>query len=153
MKDHFEDAVSLLEACVEELKRQEALFLAPFKPGDCIVVERTAEGASNTYGPYMIVDVLPDKRTKYSYDCVALTKGGSMYKRSGNARICPDVSSAIAISDLALSDSGQWEAEYFRRCAQTSHQLAHSTGDLTLFEASKDMLGRPRYRRKDRLNP
>ena len=32
-----QDAVSLLEACVEELERQEAMFYAPFKPGDRIV--------------------------------------------------------------------------------------------------------------------
>jgi hypothetical protein len=151
MVDHFEDAVSLLEVCVEELQRQEALFLSPFKPGDCIAVERDVDGVPKTSGPYMVIDVLPDNRTQYSYDCVALTKNGSMYKRAGTARVSPDASTIVVPSDVALNDAGRWEAEYFRRSAQTSHQLAFSDGDVTLFEARKDWLGIPHYRRKDRL--
>ena len=154
LTQHYEDAVGLLEACLEELQRQEAMFFAPFKPGDCIDVERTEKGVGKqTIGPLMIVDVLPDKTTQYCYDCIALTKSGSIYKRSGSARICPDSSAVVIASLLPLNDQGRWEAEYFRRCAQTSHQLAFSTGDLTLFERSDDVLGRPHYRRKDRLYP
>jgi len=153
MVEHFEDAVSMLEACVEELQRQEALFLAPFKPGDRIDVERDVNGVPTLSGPFMVVDVLPDKRTKYSYDCVALTKDGAMYKRAGTARVTPDEWTKVAASEVALNDAGRWESEYYRRCAQTSHQLAFSDGDTTLFEARKDWLGRPHYRRKDRLDP
>ena len=153
MVDHFEDSVSLLESCVEELQRQEALFFAPFKPGDCIAVERDVDGAPKMSGPYMVIDVLPDQRTQYSYDCVALTKNGSMYKRAGTARVSPDASTLVLASKVALSDAGKWEAEYFRRSAQTSRLLAFSSGDITLFEARKDWLGRPHYRRKDRLEP
>lgn len=153
MTEHYRNAVSLLEACVEELQRQQAMFLAPFKPGDCIEVERTVDGTPKMWGIYMVVDVLPDKRTKYCYDCVALTKSGSLYKRRGSARICPDTWTTIAASDVSLNEVGRWEAEYFRRCAQTSHQLAFSTGDITLFESRKDLLDRTYYRRKDRLDP
>ena len=152
MADHYEDAVSLLEVCVEELHRQQALFLAPFKPGDCVVVERDVGGIPETSGPYMVIDVLPDERTLYSYDCIALTKGGSMYKRAGTARVSPDGSTVVVAAEVTFNDVGRWESEYFRRCAQTSHQLAFSDGDLTLFEARKDWLGRPHYRRKERLD-
>jgi hypothetical protein len=148
-----QDAVSLLEACVEELERQEAMFYAPFKPGDRIVVDRVVRGVNERFGPYLIVDVLPDKRSRYIYDCVALTKGGAMYKARGTAMFRPDNVSTIRLSDVALSRSGQWEAEYYRRCAETARQLAFTAGDVTLFEARESLLGRPHYRRKDRLDP
>jgi hypothetical protein len=61
MTAHFRDAVSLIEACVAEIERQEAMFYAPFKPGDCIDIERTICGERTTIGPYLVVDVLPDK--------------------------------------------------------------------------------------------
>jgi len=153
MIDHHRDVVSLLEACVEELQRQEAMFYASFKPGDCVTVERSCDGLSTKSGPYLIVDVLPDRRARYSYECVALTKSGAVYKRGGHLRVRPDSSLTIHSSDVPLSESGRWEAEYFRRCADTSHQLAYAIGDITLFEASDDLLGRRHYRRKDRLEP
>lgn len=153
MVRQFEDTVSLLEACLDELQRQEALFYAPFKPGDVIAFERDVNGTRTLSGPYMVVDVLPDRRTKYSYDCVALTKDGAMFKRAGSARVSPDASTIVIASDMPLNDAGRWEAEYFRRCAQTSHQLAFLSGDVTLFEAFKDWLGTPHYKRKDRLDP
>lgn len=150
---HFRDAVSLLEACLEELQRQEAMFYAPFKPGDRIAVERTIDGVRKLTGPYLVVDVLPDKRTRYVYECGTLTKDGAIYKRRSYTRVCPDASSIICQSDAPLNDDGRWEAEYFRRCAETSRRLAFETGDLTLFEGRKDLLDRPFYRRKDRLDP
>jgi hypothetical protein len=153
MVRQFEDTVSLLEVCLAELQRQEALLYAPFKPGDCIGFERDIDGTRKFYGPYMVIDVLPDKRARYSYDCVALTKGGAMFKRAGSARVSPDASTIVVASNVSLNDAGRWEAEYFRRCAQTSHQLAFLDGDVTLFEAFKDWLGTPHYERKDRLDP
>lgn len=148
------DAVSLLEACVEELQRQEAMFYAPFKPGDCIVVDRVERGVSETFGPYLIVDVLPDKRALYTYDCVALTKAGAMYKTRGTARFSPSSMSTVRQSNVALNSTGQREAEYHRRCAETARHLAFNAGDVTLFESRESsFLGRPHYRRKDRLDP
>ena len=38
------DAVALAEACLKELRRQEALFYAPYKPGDRVLVEYQATG-------------------------------------------------------------------------------------------------------------
>jgi hypothetical protein len=148
------DAVSLLEASLAELERQEAMFYAPFKPGDRIVVDRVERGVTATFGPYLIIDILPNKRTRYSYDCVALTKEGAMYKTRGTARFGPSSVSAIRQSDVALNGAGQWEAEYYQRCANTSRHLAFTAGDLTMFEARGSPLrGRPHYHRKDRLDP
>jgi hypothetical protein len=151
--DSLHDTVKLLEVCVEELRRQEAIFYAPFKPGDRIFVDRQIEGADKTYGPYLIINVLPDKKTCYAYECVAVTKEGAMFKRGGDARVWPLPDSKIRASDAPLNAEGKWEAEYFRRCADTSHLLSFKTGDLTLFEAQKDAFGGIYYRRKDRLEP
>ena len=107
-----QDAVSLLEASVEELERQRAMFYAPFKPGDRIVVERTERGVSETFGPFLIIDILPSKRSRYTYDCVALTKAGAMYKNRGAARLGPDKLSTIKSSYVVLNTAGLWEAEY-----------------------------------------
>ncbi|SFM27275.1 hypothetical protein [Variovorax sp. OV329] len=142
--------VKLLEACVQEVQRQEAMFYAPFKPGDRIEVERHEGGA---FEAYLVVDVLPDKKTLYSYECVALTKNGAMYKRGGSARIWPRASSTIRASEAPLNAEGMWESEYFRRCAETSRILAMRRGDVSLFEARKTPLGVIQYRRKDFLDP
>jgi len=60
-----------------------------------------------------------------------------MYKRAGQRRVWPDATSIIQSSNAPLNDAGRWEAEYFRRCANTSRELAFSAGDTTLFEARK----------------
>ncbi len=149
--DHARSTVKLLEACIQELKRQEAMFYAPFKPGDRIEVERHGGGAIDTY---MIIDIVPDKKTRYAYECVAMTKGGSMYKRGGSARVWPKASSTIRASLAPLNAEGIWESEYFRRCAETSHLLCVSRGDLRLFEVQKSLLGDTSYyRRRDWLDP
>ena len=38
------DTVALAGACLEELRRQEAMFYAPYKPGDRVLVEYQATG-------------------------------------------------------------------------------------------------------------
>ena len=148
--DHAQSTVKLLEACVEELQRQEAMFYAPFKPGDRIEVERHGGGA---FDAYLVVDVLPDKKTRYSYECAALTKSGAMYKRGGNARVWPKASSTIRASEAPLNGEGTREAEYFRRCADTSRLMAMQTGDLRLFEAHETPFGGTVFRRKDLFDP
>jgi hypothetical protein len=149
--DHARSKVKLLEACVHELQRQEAMFYAPFKPGDRIEVERQKEAKVRTY---LVVDILPDKREKYTYDCVALTKSGAMYKRGSNVWITPSASSTIRASAAPLNPDGTWEAEYFRRCAETSRVMSMERGDLRLFEAQKkpwwDFAD---YKRRDFLDP
>ena len=147
--DHALSTVKLLEACVQEVQRQEAMLYAPFKPGDRIEVERHKGRA---FEAYLVVDVLPDKKTLYSYECVALTKNGAMYKRGGSARIWPRASSTIRASEAPLNAEGMWESEYFRRCAETSRILSMRRGDVSLFEARKTQ-GGIQYRRKDFLNP
>jgi hypothetical protein len=147
--DHALSTVKLLEACVHEVQRQEAIFFAPFKPGDLIDVDRHDGG---TFDTYLVIDVLPDKKTKYSYECVALTKSGSMLKRGGDTRVWPSASSTIRSSEAPLNAEGKWESEYFRRCAETSRLLSMNIGDLRLFESLKTSLGGTYYRRKDFLD-
>lgn len=148
--EHSQSTVKLLEVCIEEVQRQEAVFYAPFKPGDRISVERNGSGQSEAY---LVVDVLPDKKTRYTYECVALTKGGCMYKKGGNARMRPSPSTIIQASDALLNAEGAWESEYFRRCADTARVMAIEKGDIRLFEAHKTPFGGLHYRRKDMLDP
>ena len=149
--DHAQTTVKLLEACVREVQRQEAMFYAPFKPGDCIEVERQEEA---TVRRYLVVDILPDKRKKYLYDCVALTKSGSMYKRGCSIWILPSTSSIIRASEAPLNDDGKWEAEYYRRCAETSRLMSMHRGDLRMFEAQKaPWWGAADYKRRALLDP
>jgi hypothetical protein len=126
------------------------MFHAPFKPGDRIEIERQGGEA---FDSFLVIDVLPDKKTRYCYECVALTKHGSMYKRGGNTRVWPKASTTIRVSEALLNAEGAWEAEYFRRCAETSRVLSMEKGDVRLFEAQKTALGLVHYRRKDMLDP
>lgn len=149
--DHAQNTVKLLEACVHELQRQEAMFYAPFKPGDRIEVEFQKEAIVRTY---LVVDIRPGKGKKYTYDCVALTKSGSMYKRRSNAWITPSASSTIRASGAPLNAEGKWESEYFRRCAETSRVMSMDRGDLRLFKAqNKPWWGVADYKRWDFLDP
>jgi hypothetical protein len=148
--DNAQSIVGLLEACLGEVQRQEAMMHAPFKPGDRIEIERQKGEA---FDSLLVIDVLPDKKTRYCYECIALTKHGSMYKRGGNARVWPNASTAIRASEAPLNAEGAWESEYFRRCAETSRVLSMEKGDIRLFEAKKTALGLVHYRRKDMLDP
>lgn len=147
--EHAMNTVKLLEVCVQEVARHEAMFYAPFKPGDRIEVERLQGYAFDTY---LVVDIQPDKKTKYIYECVALTKKGAMYKRGGSAWIRPEISSTIRASVASLSPEGLRESEYFRRCAENSRIMSMQKGDVRLFEAKKTLLGDTYYRRKDFLD-
>jgi hypothetical protein len=148
--EHAQSIVRLLEACLEEVQRQEAMFYAPFKPGDRIDIER--QGGEG-FGSFLVIDVLPDKTTRYCYECVALTKRGSMYKRGGNTRVWPKPSTTIRASEIPLNAEGAWESEYFQRCAETSRLMSMEKGDLRLFDVQKTALGLVHYRRKDMLDP
>lgn len=148
--DHAQSIVKLLEACLEEVQRQEAMFHAPFKPGDRIEIQRRGGGRANSF---LVIDVQPDKITRYSYDCVALTKSGCMYKKGGNTRVWPEPSKTIRASKARLNAEGAWQSEYLRRCAETSRLLSMENGDLRMFEAHRTLLGLHHYRRKDMLDP
>ena len=60
----------------------------------------------------------------------------------------------IVAWDRRLDKEGQWEAEYYRRCARTSQVLAYERGDLGLFESERRGWTQTlHWRRKDRLDP
>ena len=75
------DIVDLAEACLEEVRRQEVLFYAAFKPGDCVVVDHENNAVVSTRSPYLVVDVCPDKGRDFHYRAVELTKKGTIHKR------------------------------------------------------------------------
>ncbi len=153
MLDFTRDTVGLIEAALLELRRQEAMFHAPFKPGDRVVVEREVEGVGRTFGPYLILDVCPEKRHGYHYEVAQLTKSGAMHKRAATQWVIPSPSSTIRLSDVPVCEDAKWESKYYRECAQTSRTLAFNSGDLTLFEAVEGRLGARHFRRKDRMCP
>ena len=150
--DATKDAVALAEACLEELRRQEAMFYAPFKPGDRVIAEYMVDGSVHTGGPYLIIDVRPEKRGGFHYEAAKLTKRGVMHKRGGWPWLSPRPGIEIKLWEAPVCEDAEWEAKYFRECAKASRVRAFEKGDLTLFEPVDTYLGR-RYRRNDRLTP
>jgi hypothetical protein len=146
------DTVALAEACLDELRRQEAMFYAPYKPGDRVLVEYQVEGTKVTRGPYLIIDVCPDKRGGFHYEAAELTKKGTMHARRAPHWLCPRPAMAMRLSDARVCEDAEREAKYFRECAQTSRVLAFERGDLTLFAPIEGYLGSRNFRRKDRMS-
>jgi hypothetical protein len=152
--DQARDLVGLAKACLEELRRQEAMFIAPFKPGDRIVVERQIDRKPRTFGPYLITDVRPAKRGGYRYEVAALVKSGRMHKRDYGHWISIEPSTIVKPWTGEVCAEGEAEAQFYRQCAETSRTLAFERGDLSMFEAqSAGYLGGVNYRRRDRLRP
>jgi hypothetical protein len=148
------DTVGLAEASLEELRRQEAMFYAPFTPGDRITVEYVDRGTTVVRGPYLVVDIRPGKKAPaFCYEVQELTKAGALHKRRWRHSVCPSERITIKPSDIRLNTDGEWEARYYRECAQTSRVLAFERGDLTLFEAREGFLGGKSFHRKDRMAP
>jgi hypothetical protein len=151
--DQTREIVALARVCTEEIRRQEAMFYAPFKPGDRIIAEQPIGRSVQTFGPYLIVDVQPDKRTVYRYEVAGLVKSGRMHKRGAWTWIAPRRTTVIRLWAGEVGDEAESEARYFRECAATSRTLAFENGDLSLFEAvSAGHLGGVSYRRKDRTD-
>jgi hypothetical protein len=146
------DTVALAESCLEELRRQEVLFYAPFKPGDRVVVDYQDNGVPRTRGPYLIFDISPDKRRDFHYLALEITKSGAISKRRTSHWLWPRTSEGIRASDVPLTADAEWEATYFRECARTSRVLSFEKGDLTLFEVVEGTLGSRHFRRKDRIS-
>lgn len=148
--DSTREAAGLAEACLQELRRQEALFYAPFKPGDCVsVVFEGARGEKRT--EFMLVtDVKPGKRSgDFYYEVLTLTKAGTISKRSWTHPL--NSRWEIQRAEYRLNEEGQRYAEYYRESAKVSRVLAFERGDLTMFEPVRDYLGIASYRRVDRL--
>jgi hypothetical protein len=147
------DMLALAEACLEELRRQEVMFYAPFKPGERVVVEYSAApGAPQRARQYLITDVMPDKRGGFHYEVWELTKKGTLHARRAPHWLFPRSFSAMRRSEAPVCEDAEQEARYFRECARTSRALAFEKGDLTLFERVEGNLGSHSFRRKDRMS-
>jgi hypothetical protein len=150
--DATREAVALAEACLTELRRQEAMFYAPFKPGDRVVVEYADKGTLQTHGPYLVTDVEPWKKTGYCYRVVELTRAGTIHKRRWPHPLLPTDRINIRRSEQKANDEGEREATYYRECAKFSRELSFQHGQLDLFEPVKGMFGSVEtYRRRDRM--
>ena len=150
--DAAREAVALAEACLTELRRQEAMFYAPFKPGDRVRVEYTDKGTLQTRGPYLVTDVEPGRKAGYSYQVVELTRAGTIHKRRWPHSLDPTDRITIRKSEQKANDEGEWEATYYRECAKFSRELSFQRGQLDLFEPVKGMFGSAQsYRRRDRM--
>ena len=146
------DTVALAEACLLELRRQEALFYAPFKPGDRVVVDYRDKDAARTLGTFLIIDVCPDKRSAFHYEALELTKSGAIHKRRTRRWLCPRNCLTLRPSEMSVPEETAQEASYYRECAKTSRTRAFEKGDLTMFEAVDGFLGGKRFRRTDRMS-
>ena len=113
------DTAALAEACLEELRRQEAMFYAPYKPGDRLLAEYQVDRATLTRGPYLIIDVCPDKRGGFHYEAAELTKKGTMHARRAPHWLSPRLALTMRLSDAPVCEDAEREASYYRECAQT----------------------------------
>jgi len=147
--EHVREHVKVAEACLFEMQRQEAMFYAPFKPGDRVCVVRDEVGAEHV-SHYLVVDIEP-RRRGFSYSAVPLTKQVLMYKSRG-----PNPLSSgphIRSCDLQASDEAEREADYYREAAKVSRDLSYVLGRLDQFEPQKDCLGSTIcYLRRNRLS-
>lgn len=146
------DAVALAEACVIELRRQEAMFYAPFKPGDRVLVESEDNGIVKFRGHFLIVDICPERQRDFHYEALEITKAGAIHKRRTIHWLSNRMSSTMRLSDASVCEDTELETQYFRECARTSRTLAFEQGDLTLFDAVDGLLGNRSFRRKDRMS-
>jgi hypothetical protein len=146
------DTEALAEACLEELRRQEAMFYAPYKPGARVFIEYQVDRATVTRGPYLIIDVCPDRRGGFHYEAAELTKKGTMHARRAPHWLFPRFALAMRLSDAPVCEDAEREASYYRECARTSRVLAFERGDLTLFAPIEGYLGSRSFRRKDRMS-
>ena len=146
------DTVALAEACLEELRRQEAMFYAPYKPGDRVLVEYQVDRVTVTRGPYLSIDVCPDKRGGFHYEAAELAKKGTMHAGRAPRWLRPRPALAMRVSDAPVCEDAEQKARYYRECAQTSRVLAFERGDLTLFQAVEVPMGSRIFRRKDRTS-
>lgn len=150
--DATRDIVALAEACLQELRRQEALFYSPFKPGDLVVADYRDQDVTRSLGMYLIIDVCPDKRSAFHYEALELTKSGAIHKRRTRRWLYPRECLTLRTSDVSVPEETEQEATYYRECAKTSRIRAFEKGDLSMFEAVEGYLGGKRFRRTDRMS-
>lgn len=151
LTDATSETVMLAEACLQELRRQEVMFYAPFKPGDCVSVEfEDARGEKRT--EYRLVaDITPGKRSgDFYYEVFDLTKAGTISKRGWKHPLNPRLD--IKRAEPRLNEEGQRYAEFYREAAKVSRVLAFERGDLTMFEPVRGYLGISSYRRVERTS-
>lgn len=150
--DRAREAVALAEACLAELQRQEAMFYAPFKPGDRVLVDWVEKGQRLPRGHFLVVDVEPDRKTGFRYEVAELTKRGTMHKARWPHPLAPHDRIEIRASDLPVDEEGARESTFYRENAMASRELAYRRGQLDMFEPVKDYSGTVRsFRRRFRL--
>jgi hypothetical protein len=149
--DSTQEAVGLAEACLQELRRQEALFYAPFKPGDCVRLESELARGGKKVVTMLIAGLTPGKRSgDFWYEVHDLTKAGAVSKRGWTHSLDPQ--RCLKRVEPRLNEEAARYAEFYREAAKTSRVLAFERGDLTMFEPSPGYLGTVGYRRVEKTS-
>lgn len=122
----FED---IGEACLKQLRKAQAINVAPFFPGDVISVEVVMKGYERPAERYVVYDVEPGKWDEYHYVVWQLTKSGALFKR-GTTWICPSSRVRLTKLDDELPDETKNSCEYFAERAKRFLKGAVEEGRL-----------------------
>lgn len=132
----YRDATDLeliAEACLHDLRKVQAMRLAPFSPGDQVVATLTLKGFPSMEKRYGIWDVEPNARGSYSYEAVWITKSGTLSKRFDIQPLLPERFSLRACEAPLSTDAAttlKWRREVCERFADRTVNV----GSLDDFE-------------------
>ena len=101
--DDANELLKLGKKCLDEINRCYALRLAPFSPGDQLVVKTTIPGLPPDPRRYLLLNVEWRRRDEYIYEAHELTKTGTLHKGRYPGALCP--SSRISIEKCACNAS------------------------------------------------
>jgi len=132
----LEDANELLklgEKCLAEVNHCYALRLAPFQPGDQIVVTTKIRGLSPEPRRYLVLDVEWRKRDDFIYEVHELTKGGTLHKGRYPTPLFPSNRISIEKCEEPLPEETKLRACAARTAAKQLMETALQSGDLSIF--------------------
>ena len=133
----FDEAWRLLklaELCLRELCHQRAITLAPFRPGDQILVSVTMKGYERAPQRYLIMDVEWQKGDLYHYIVREITKGGWLHRGRYEHWVTPSNRIAIEACAEPLDAETTRTAARVRANAKARRADALERGSLELFD-------------------
>ena len=130
----------LVEACLTELRRHEALERSPFQPGDQVLVAHRHYGIDYPSHRYLIIDLEVSPRGKLAYVAWEVTKRGVPHQGRYPIQITPRAGVRIERVDEPLDDEASRYVERYRSDALRSLEQAQE-GDLRMFEILKSPMG------------
>jgi len=135
--DDANELLKLGKKCLDEINRCYALRLAPFSPGDQLVVKTTIPGLPPDPRRYLLLNVEWRRRDEYIYEAHELTKTGTLHKGRYPGALCPSSRISIEKCDQTLPEETRLRADSARRAAAELLEAVLNRGDLAIFSHAK----------------